>query len=257
MMAAAQTPERLVLIGPPERLAGIVRLSNPGPEKLKVKSAPITLKDGGTALLTVGARLAPGATQHVEAEVALDPRTPPGERHGEVVLGDQKQAVVLKVLERRAVAVVPSAFELHGAPGATVGVPVVLTNLGNVAFDVPKLALVALGEAQAFTHLFHVAMAKKGGEGHQAALDNFAQLLSASEVDAPKAWFGDGAACTLAPGDRLETEIRFELPANLARHRLYRGTFALGRTLCSVEIEVATAAAPPTDGPAAKSRRQA
>jgi hypothetical protein len=257
MAAASSITERLVLIGPPERLAGIVRLSNPGSDKLKIKSAPVTLKEGGTALLTVGARLVPGATQHVEAVVALDPRTPPAELHGEVVLGDQKHAVVLKVLERRSVAIVPSAFELHGAPGTSVSVPVVLTNLGNVAFELPRLALAALGEVQAFTHLFHVAMAKKGGEGHQAALDNFAQLLNASEVDAPKAWFGDGAACTLAPGARLETQIRFELPANLARHRLYRGTFAVGRTVCSVEIEVAAAAAPPPDGPVVKSRRQA
>jgi hypothetical protein len=173
------------------------------------------------------------------------------------VLGSARHTVVLKVLERRSVAVVPSAFELHGAPGDSVSVPVVLTNLGNVAFEVPKLALVALGAVQAFTHLFHVAMAKKGGEGHHAALDNFAQLLNASEVDAPKAWFGESGAATLAPGARLETQIRFELPANLARHRLYRGTFPVGRTLCSVEIEVASAAAPPTDGPAVKSRRQA
>jgi len=239
--------ERIVLIGTPERLTGIVRVSNPGNDKLKIKTAVVRLKQGGDEPLplAIDARLAGGETAHAPASLALDPRTPPGELHGEVVFGDETREVVIKVLERRSLAVIPDQFQLHGAPGDSVRVPVAITNLGNVPFELPRVALVALGQANAFEQLFHIAVAKKGGEGHQPALDAFAQLLGASEVEAPKVLLGEGAGQVLAPGESLESEFTFELPAKLARHRVYLGSFYIGREQCTVEIEVDT---PQADG---------
>ena len=244
--------ERIVLIGTPERLTGIVRVSNPGTEKLKIKNAVVRLKEGGQAPvpLTIDARLAPGETAHAPASLSLDPRTPPGELHGEVVFADESRAVVIKVLERRSLAIIPDRFELHGAPGESVRVPVSITNLGNVPFQLPRVALIALGQANAFEQLFHVAVARRGGEGHQPALDAFAQLLSASEVEAPKAMLGKGAGQALAPGESLESEIAFELSSNLARHRVYLGSFLIGREQCTVEIAIDTPQAEGEPAPA-------
>jgi hypothetical protein len=252
--------ERLVLIGTPPMLGGMLRLANPGAEKVKLKSAVLRLNDGQwgdphvSLLLDIGARLPAGVTAHAPVSLAIDPRMPPGEWRGEVrfdELGETRD-VVLRVLEHRAQAVTPSRFELYGRPGASVRMPVVIGNLGNVAFTVPKVALVALGEDNAFHQLFHVAMARKGGEGHQAALDAFTQLLGATEVDAAKALVGAGAGKPLAAGESLETEITFELPARLARHRAYHGTFSIGKAQCDVEIEVASEAddEPPAAEPA-------
>jgi len=247
-------PGPLVLIGAPPLLRGSVHLSNPGGEKLKLKTAALRLDSKAWGdphrplQLAVGARLAAGGAVHAPVSVAIDPRTPPGEVRGEVSFGDDGPAreIVLKVLERRAVAVTPSRFEVHGQPGEAVTLPVVITNLGNVPFTVPRVALVALGEDQAFTQLFHVAMARKGGEGHQAALDAFVELLGATEVDAAKAVIVDGGGTSLAPGEPLSTGLRFELPVRLARHRVYQGSFTIGKTQCDLEIEVAdeTAATP-------------
>lgn len=239
-MAAATTSQRIVLIGTPSQLQGMVRLSNPGAEKLKIKTAPLRLKGGAAegVLLSLGARLAAGTTAHTQATLQLDPRTPPGELHGQAMLGDEARDVVIKVLEHREVALTPDRFVLHGAPGASVTMPLLVTNVGNVPFQLPRVALVALGQVQAFEQLFHVAVARAGATGHQAALDAFAKLLHGSEVDAPKVLFGAGAGKPLAPGEALETELRFELPANLARHRLYVGSFSVGRAQCTVEIEV-------------------
>ncbi|MBE2242908.1 MAG: hypothetical protein IAE86_09145 [Burkholderiaceae bacterium] len=237
---------RLVLIGAPPLLEGVLALANPGGEKLKLKSGLVQLKDspwGDPHLplqLTVSARVAGGLAVQVPVTLTVDPRMPPGNYAGELRFeGDDKpREVRLKVLEHRAVVVAPASFELQGAPGASLTVPAVVANLGNVPFTLPKVALVALGEDSAVTQLFHVAMANKGAQGHVAALDAYAQLVAAAEVDAAKVVIGAGAGEPIAPGESLETSFTFELPARLARHRSYHGSFRIGRASCSVDLEV-------------------
>lgn len=251
--------QRLLLIGAPPLLEGVLALANPGGDKLKLKSALVHLKDSqwgdphAPLRLTVSARVAAGLAVQVPVTLAVDPRMPPGDYAGELRLeGDDKpREVRLKVLEHRDVVVAPASFELHGVPGTTLAVPAVVANLGNVPFVLPKVALVALGEDSAVTELFHVAMAKKGAEGHVAALDTYAQLVAAAEVDAAKVTIGAGAGEPIAPGESRETSFAFELPQRLARHRSYHGSFRLGRATCTVELEVAaeSPAKPPTTAP--------
>lgn len=244
---------RLVLIGRPPTLSGMLQLANPGADKIKLKSASLRLKDSQWGdphvplRLDVSARVAGGTAVQVPVTLSVDPRMPPGDYRAEVRFeghDDKPREAVLKVLEHRAVVVTPESFELYGAAGATVVMPAVISNLGNVPFVLPKVALVALGEDAAVTQLFHVAMARKGAEGHQAALDAYAQLVGATEVDAAKAVLGAGAGEAVAPGESRETTLAFELPARLARHRTYHGTFSIGKAQCGVELEVADAPAP-------------
>jgi hypothetical protein len=239
--------QRLVLIGAPPLLEGVLALSNPGGDKLKLKSALVQLKDAQWGdphvplRLAVSARVAAGHAVQVPVTLGVDPRMPPGDYTGELHIDgdDAPRAVLLKVLEHREVAVAPAGFELYGLPGASLTVPAVVANLGNVPFVLPKAALVALGEDAAVTQLFHVAMARKGSEGHAAALDAYAQLVAAAEVDAAKVAVGAGAGEAIAPGESRETSFTFELPGRLARHRRYHGSFAIGRAQCTVDLEVA------------------
>jgi len=255
---------RLVLIGQPPLLAGMLQLANPTADKIKLKSGRVRLKDKQWGdphrplALDVSARLPGGVAAQVPVSMTVDQRMSPGEYSGEAVFDgeDKPREVVLKVLENREVAVTPAAFMLYGAPGATVSVPAVVSNLGNVPFAMPKVALAALGLDSAVTQLFHVAMARKGTEGHQAALDAYAQLVGESEVDPAKVLVGAGAGALLSPGESGETTLQFELPQRLARHRLYRGTFSIGRAECSVGIEVAEASLDATrPGTAPKGRK--
>ena len=254
---------RLVLIGRPPLLAGMLHLANPTADKIKLKSGRVRLKDKQWGdphkplTLDVSARLPGGAAAHVPVSMTVDQRMPPGEYDGEAMFDgeDKPREIVLKVLENREVAVTPAAFELYGAPGAAVTVPAVVSNLGNVPFVLPKVALAALGLDTAVTQLFHVAMARKGGEGHQAALDAYAQLVGESEVDPAKVLIGS-AGEPLAPGESVETTLQFELPQRLARHRLYRGTFSIGKAQCGVQIEVAEGSTDATrPGSAPKARK--
>ncbi|HTN49751.1 MAG TPA: hypothetical protein VMK32_10005 [Burkholderiaceae bacterium] len=254
---------RLVLIGRPPQLAGMLRLANPTADKLKLKSGLVRLKDRQWGdphrplTLQVSGRLLGGTAAQVPVSLTVDQRMPPGEYPGEATFDgeDKAREVVLKVLESRDVTVTPATFELYGAPGATVAVPTVVSNLGNVPYVLPKVALVALGLDTAVTQLFHVAMARKGAQGHQAALDAYAQLVGESEVEPAKVLVGAGAGEPLAPGESLETSLQFELPQRLARHRLYRGTFSIGKAECGVEIEVAEGSTiPPEPGTARRAR---
>ena len=255
---------RLVLIGRPPLLAGMLQLANPTTDKIKLKSGLVRVKDRQWGdphkplALAVSARVPGGVTTQVPVSLTVDQRMPPGEYKGEAMFDgeDKPREVVVRVLENREVAVTPAAFELYGAPGAAVSVPAVVSNLGNVPFVLPKVALAALGLDKAVTQLFHVAMARKGTEGHQAALDAYAQLVGESEVDAAKVLVGAGAGEPLAPGESVETTLQFELPQRLARHRLYHGTFSIGRAECSVRIEVAEVPADVTrPGTAPKTRK--
>lgn len=239
-MAAAQNAERIVLIGPPASVTGVVRVSNPGSEKLNLKFAALRCEKhaADNARIALRARLAPGETRHARAALSLDPHTPPGQVRGRATIGGETRDVVINVLEHLEMGVTPDQFVVHGRPGGRITVPVVLTNLGNVPCAVPRIALANISQAAGFDRLFHVAIARSGSEGYQAALDTFAQLLQDSEVQPPKVLVGTGAHGSLAPGSSIETELTFELPGDLARHRRYLGSFVLGRTVCPLEIAV-------------------
>lgn len=255
---------RLALIGRPPLLAGMLHLANPTADKIKLKSGRVKLNDRQWGdphrplTLDISARLAGGTAAQVPVSMTIDQRMPPGEYTGEVAFDgeDKPREIVLKVLESREVAVTPATFEVHGSPGAAVTIPAVVSNLGNVAVVLPRVALAALGLDTAVTQLFHVAMARKGAEGHQAALDAYARLVGESEVDPAKVLLGAGAGEALVPGASVETTLQFELPQQLARHRLYRGTFSIGKAQCSVQIEVAEGSTDPDrPGTAPKARK--
>ena len=147
-MATAQNAERIVLIGPPASVAGVVRVSNPGTEKLNLKFAGLQCEGhAANARIALRARLAPGETRHAPVSLSLDPRTPPGRMRGRATIGDETRDVVIDVLEHRAIGVTPAHFALHGRPGARIGIPVVLTNLGNVPYPVPRVALANISRA--------------------------------------------------------------------------------------------------------------
>jgi hypothetical protein len=249
MNAAQTTPARawdvagpILLVGTPPRLSGRVTLANRSAERLKVKTldlrltGPRDLAPDRTFALQLSARVAPGASASFTAQAVVDETMPPGTYQAEVDVGGELRAAVLHVLERREVTVAPELFDLAGAPGESVVHPAVITNAGNVEATLPKVVLAGLGEDGALHSLFHVAMSQRGREGHIAALDAYAALLAEAEVDAAKVLLGEAAGATLAPGEARAVQLTFELPARLARHRLYRGTFLIGRTRCTIEL---------------------
>jgi hypothetical protein len=241
----------ILLVGTPPRLSGRVTLANRSAEKLKVKTLDLRLtgaRDPESSRifpLQLSARVAPGASASFTAQAVVDETMPPGTYQAEVDLAGEWRTAVLQVLERREFSVAPELFELAAAPGESVTHPAVIANAGNVPATLPKVALAGLGEDGALHSLFHVAMSQRGREGHVAALDAYAALLAEAEVDAVKVLLGEAVGATLAPGEARAVQLTFELPARLARHRLYRGTFLIGRTRCTIELVTENGASDP------------
>jgi len=234
----------ILLVGQPPRLTGMLKLINRGDDKIKIKSLPIRVKlsDKDDAYLDLelelSARLPARGSSHVIAGVPVGEDIAPGNYAAEVDLGGERRAAVLHVLERRDLMVLPESFELFVTPGASLVRPVVITNLGNVAFVVPKVALVPLGQRGALFSNFHIAIAQKGQESHQAALNRYASLLSQAEPEPMKAVFRGIGGETIAAGETRAGEIEFEPPAKLARHGQYLGQFNVGSFICGVELSV-------------------
>lgn len=228
----------ILLVGPPPRLAGRVTVANRGGEKLKVKALDLRVKGAPdrTFALQLAARVAPGATAAFNAQAVVDETMSPGTYQAEVDVEGESRPAVLHVLERRELSVIPETFELAGAPGESVTHPAVIANAGNLEATLPKVALAGIGEEGALQSLFHVAISRRGREGHVPALDAYAALLSETEVEPVKVLLGEAAGATLAPGETRAVQLTFELPDRLARHRFYRGTFLIGRTRCMLEL---------------------
>ena len=235
--------EAIVLIGEPPRLQGTMTIHNHTDEKLKVKTLRLCLADGENAEgrqldLEVAARVPPHSSVRVLVSVNVGDSFPPGEYRGHVNTEGETQDAVLHVLERRELRVLPESFSIVGTPGTHVKRPIVFTNLGNVAATIPKYAIVSVGEPAAPLTLFHVAVSQKGGEGHQAVLDQYAGLLSKSEVSPVRAVFREHGGQTLAAGETRQSEVLFELPGNLARNRVYLGELNIDTAVCAFRLRV-------------------
>jgi len=246
----------LVLIGEPPRLQGTMTLHNHTDEKLKVKTLKLRLADAGNAEgrtldLQLAARVPPNASARVLVNLEVGDSFPPGEYRGQIAFGDETRDAVLHVIERREMRVLPQSFSIVAAPGTQVTRPIVFTNLGNVPATIPKFALISVGEPAAPLTLFHVAVSQKGGEGHQAVLDQYAGLLSKSEVSPVQAVLRDLGGQALAPGETRQSEIQFDLPKNLTRNRVYEGEFNIDTAVCSFRLQVENGG---TDGGSPKGR---
>ncbi len=230
----------IVFVGTPPLLSGSLLIDSAPPQKLKLKTRSLEFRpaEGGRGEPSSGhlsATIAANHTGPAMAQLRVDPRMPPGVYHTRIEFGGEIRDVVLNIQARRSLLVEPSRFELAAGEANPVAA-VLLVNDGNVPVDVPKVALVPLGESKALHSEFHVALSLKGSEGHQSFLDAYAALLAAAEVDPARAVFGKDGGRTLMPGESLVCEITFELPGNLKKHRLYSGQFMVERTRCAVQL---------------------
>ena len=235
--------EAIVLIGEPPRLQGTMTLHNQTDEKLKVKTLKLRLADAPNAQgreldLQLAARVPPNASARELVNLEVGDSFPPGEYRGRIAVGDEAQDAVLHVLERREMRVLPQSFNIVASAATQVTRPIVLTNLGNVPVVIPKFALISVGEPAAPLTLFHVAVSQKGGEGHQAVLDQYAGLLSKSEASPVQAVLRELGGQTLAPGETRQGDIQFELPKNLTRNRVYEGEFNIDTAVCFLRLQV-------------------
>lgn len=272
-MVDAEAP--LVLAGPPRSIRGEFRLQNATAQKLsvrdavfrsvaapaattadvdpskrptaKVKAADVTkaakvapqlaapvLPDAGLALRRIVVR--PGQSRPVPVALELDPRTPPGTYHAELMVNDQKRDVVMHVTEDVDLQLSPEEIVLDNVPGAKASKTVVFTNMGNVPITLRTIGVVVLDEELVHCRALRGALADVGDT--MKTLDDFTAALGKryKKLYETLALKVQNDAVTLAPGETQAIELTIALPDKLEKSSRYTGYAAISTSTLTFTI---------------------
>jgi hypothetical protein len=248
-MVDAEAP--LVLAGPPRAVRGEFRVQNATAEKLSVRGAVLRsappvgrakkqqlmaplLPESGLALRRILVR--PGQSRPVPVALELDPRTPPGTYHAELMLDDQRRAVVVHVTEDVSLELAPEDIVLPNRAGEKFKRTVVFTNHGNVDIPIRALGTVVLDEELVHCRALRGALDDVGDT--MESLDDFAVALGKryKRLYETLALKVHNEAVTLAPGDTRAIELAITLPDKLEGRSRYTGYAAISTNSLSFAI---------------------
>ena len=234
------TEQPLVLSGPPGAIAGEFRLQNAGVQKMRIAGA--RLRAGGTAigkakpagLVAAGDEVAlrrivvrAGQSRPVPIALSLDPRTPPGTYHMELLVQEQVRDVVMHVTENVSLRVSPETVVLPSQPGKKLTRTVVMTNDGNVPIEVRGIGTVVLDDELASCRAMRGALDDVGDT--MKTLDEFAAALGRrfKEIYDTMVLKVQNTAITLAPGQVEAITLTITLPDKLDKRARYSGYAAI------------------------------
>jgi hypothetical protein len=240
LMIDAEAP--LVLVGPPRAVRGEFRLQNPTAEKVLVRepvfragSAPVgrsknqpgaaVLPESGLVMRRIVMR--PKQSRPIPVALALDPRTPPGTYHAELVVNDERRSVVLHVTEDISLVIAPEEILLTNHPGEKVKKRVVFTNPGNVSIPVRNLGTVVLDEELVHCRALRGALSDVGDTMEN--LDTFLAALGRryKKLYETLALKVQNSAVTLEPGETQAIDLTITLPEKLEPRSRYTGYAAI------------------------------
>jgi hypothetical protein len=245
--------EPIVLIGPPEAVAGFVSVHNPQNTQIKLKR--LRIKPSQAQLsntcepeiidVRVSAKICPGETQQIPIRLQLPPGTPPGCYDACLEVGDQRPCpVTIHVLERRRLELLPANASHGTQPGATFTVRTHVHNLGNVEVVLPRGVVVELhAGGRGLPYHFHSAARGHGAEGYHAFLNAFTKGLARDEAPLGRAKLTAGAG-PLAPRATRLLEIQVSLPKKLKTDRRYLGILRFGQAVLSLTLFISAAPQP-------------
>ena len=242
----------LVLAGPPRAVRGEFRVQNATAEKLSLRDAVLRstpptgrakkhqaalasfLPESGLALRRILVR--PGQSRPVPVALELDPRTPPGTYHAELMIDDQRRAVVMHVTENVSLELAPDDIVLPNRAGEKFTRTVVFTNHGNVAIPIRALGTVVLDEELVHCRALRGALADVGDT--MESLDDFVVALGKryKHLYETLAIRVQNDAVTLEPGDTRAVELTITLPDKLEGRSRYTGYAAISTTSLSFAI---------------------
>ncbi|MBI3015730.1 MAG: hypothetical protein HYY65_11895 [Candidatus Tectomicrobia bacterium] len=232
-----------ILSGVPPMCSGDLELINASDEKVKVRAIGATGHKGealavrGLQEVRLAARLAPRDRARVRAHFFVDPYTPPGKYTAELACGEQREQVVVHVLEKLDVRVAPERLQFRGVAGQVFSQPLVITNRGNVTHTVPELALVHLEERDWFGRsLVYALRQTEEGESHQAYLDRLLREIRATDIRPARVTFHANPR-EIRPGETREVHAEITLPEKLIKGRTYVRAIPFMSTDLYFEVE--------------------
>ncbi len=223
------------LVGPPDRLLGVVCLDNPSAAQARIKAFEITQMEPVLAGRLRRCRLYPSrlllpahGSCNVGVETSFDDLAPPGKYKLKVRIGDREYPCEAEVKPQPMVEIQPDTLQLQGAPGERVIQELIIDNQGNVPVEIGMLGVSVLTEIeQICTSLqtalqeTHKALQEKAEAGYETFLNAMVNRLASKKVDLLRA--KAKTKTIVAPGEVEAVPIEFHIPADVHIGHTYRG----------------------------------
>jgi hypothetical protein len=259
--------QRIILSGQPENLRGALLVHNTGPERVRLRSLPLTaskamLASARSSELKPQVRLHPGVIRpgqrgEVSLSVSLSPETPPGEYQAQVEVGGQLQAVTMLVTEKVKLRISPSELVVENLPGHKIPKQVVFSNLGNVPLRIGEFGAIYLDDELQVCRTLRAAAAAVGDELRPLEEYLATILLQAKHVAESSGILrvhNLSGELTLQPGETQAVNLEVRVPEGLDKRGRYRGVFALYTSSLSLVI-VPSSGPPMPEAGATRTRR--
>jgi hypothetical protein len=217
----------IVLMGPPNKLVGEARLTNPGERRVVLREARLCdlpeqarrgLATAAEPALQVTAVLAPGQSSIVRMRGTMDAHTPPGLYEANVMVGQHRYPAQIHVTERVELLVSPDPIVVENRPGSRVHKTAVFHNAGNVALTIGSPGALALDEELLACRTIRATLA----EASETA-ETIEQWINAYLREGKKQldrigmiWVEKkGGELVLGPGETAQVELIVRLPDTL------------------------------------------
>ena len=235
--------DELFFCGQPPFCVGQIDIRNHTVERLKIKRLPIAGLDlqtwRGTALneLEVFARLEPGETQTLPAQLLVHPQTKPGTYSGSVRYGETERRVIVEVLESWNLTVAPNRLSLKVRYGERLSRTVLIRNIGNMPYTLRRANFLPLFQKGGLHTSIFEALKAGGPEGYEKVLDEFMRRMSEKEVESAKIRIISEQS-VIEPGSSAQAELEITLPAELKKNHLYLGHVSFENAELAIDLEV-------------------
>jgi hypothetical protein len=235
--------DALFFCGQPPFCLGQIDIRNHSAERLKIKRLPISGLDlqtwRGTELneVRVFARLEPGESQTLPAQLLVHPQTKPGTYSGSVRYGETERRVVVEVLESWNLTVAPNRLSLKIRHGEPLSRTVLIRNIGNMPYTLRRANFLPLFQNGGVHTSIFEALKAGGPEGYEKVLDEFMRRMSEKEMESAKIRISSERP-VIEPGSSVEAELEITLPAELKRNHLYLGHVSFENAELVIDLEV-------------------
>jgi len=221
-------PEPATFFGPPSFIQGHVVLRNEG--EVTLQSAFLRLENSdlrtphGVPLegLRIPTAIAPGQQLRVTVNLQIDPTTPPGEYHAELVTADERQPIVVQVSENLSLAVSPQIVSVPNTPAARTERRIVVHNSGNVAVTIGDLGAAVVEERDVVCRVVRETVRKTEHPTWDEFVGTASDELkkSLAQVD-PVKIRTKSQPVRLEPGQTAPVDLEIHNPKNARRGRRY------------------------------------
>jgi hypothetical protein len=217
--------------GVPTRLTATVQSSE---ELLAEKTGCVVLPDTVPLPLTI--RPVRSTTPTLSTlSFRLPKSTPPGSYKGNAELAGTQIPIVVNVEARPRLRFIPAKVSLHGRPGASIKVDVVVLNLGNVSIRIEPRYSFCMFDGRGIDQAFFQALTSDEPRGKRR-IDHLMDELAESHGGLARAIIQEGQG-VLAPEESRELIAQFQFSRRMRPGRTYRGAWFISEASLEVEIE--------------------